>query len=132
MPPVIIIKVQESLMFLWKLIVAWRRTRRIWPLYRWRRIWGKHNISLFSFRPFVHCLLHSLSLLCCCSFSLILILSLTSQGYSKEKMPKGKSGPQPDLKIEKVRLLCTVWESRLVFEASIMFSGETTKQDLAI
>ena len=24
------------------------------------------------------------------------------QGYSKEKVPKGKSGPQPDLKIEKV------------------------------
>ena len=64
-------------------------------------------------------MLHSLSLLifCCCGFSLILILSLTSQGYSKEKMPKGKSGPQPDLKIEKVRLLCTVWESGLVFES---------------
>ena len=25
-----------------------------------------------------------------------------SQGYNKEKIPKGKSGPQPDLKIKKV------------------------------
>ena len=47
-------------------------------------------------------------------------------------MPKGKSGPQPDLKIEKVCLLCTVWESKLVFEATIMLSGETTEQELSI
>ncbi|KAM7448211.1 Coiled-coil domain-containing protein 47 [Porites harrisoni] len=33
------------------------------------------------------------------------------EGYSKEKIPKGKSGPQPDLKIEKVPVhLRTSWE----------------------
>ena len=36
-------------------------------------------------------------------------LFFTTQGYSKEKIPKGKSGPQPDLKIEKVH------EPQLIF-----------------
>ena len=33
----------------------------------------------------------------------------TIQGYNKEKIPKGKSGPQPDLKIKKV---CASWDNK--------------------
>ena len=31
-----------------------------------------------------------------------MLFLFAGQGYNKEKIPKGKSGPQPDLKIKKV------------------------------
>lgn len=40
-----------------------------------------------------------------CNKNYFHLLFPTSQGYNKEKIPKGKTGPQPDLKIKKVHLL---------------------------
>ena len=33
---------------------------------------------------------------------MFVLFLFAGQGYNKEKIPKGKSGPQPDLKIKKV------------------------------